>query len=166
MRPPIPLILIGLLTFSPGVLSAEIYLEGISILGAKKKAFVTLDGENLAVSPGEALGDWLVERIEPRSIFLRKPAPEGQPEGELKELELHNRLAEEPAASPPLAITPPSPFGAPAEGSQAVPLPPVEPFQPRRIAPEDVPPGHHVVNTPFGDVLVKDQPEPPVPPGQ
>jgi hypothetical protein len=72
------------------------YLEGISILGNKKVAYLSIEGKKIAVSEGEeivvsedvALGKWWVVRIEQGSILLKTKV------GITKELRLDNRLPE------------------------------------------------------------------------
>jgi len=72
------------------------YLEGISILGNKKIAYLSIEGKKIAVSEGEeivvsedvALGKWWVVRIEQGSILLKTKV------GITKELRLDNRLPE------------------------------------------------------------------------
>jgi hypothetical protein len=144
--------LTALILFSLPVAGADIYLEGISMLGAKKKAFLSVDGEKLSVEAGESIDeDWQIERIEQRSIWLRGKGENA----ELRELSLHSSLGE--GAKEPMVVTTPAnnPFSSPSKipPNQEQPV-----FQPRRIDPKDVPAGHHVMSTPFGDVLVKDQP--------
>jgi hypothetical protein len=131
------------------VAATEIVLEGISTLGSNKKAFLSVDGQKVAIGAGEKVGKWTVEKIEQRSIFLRS----ADDPNELKELELQSRLSENPAPAGAIHLPPNSaPFAPPANPTP----PPATTFQPPRIDPKTVPPGHHIVSTPFGDVLVKD----------
>ena len=148
----------GVWAISLPVLSADIYLEGISILGVKKTAFLSVDNEKVEVVEGDAVSEWVVEKINQRSIFLRGKTSEGSKEkGELKELALHSRLGENvvPSGESEQVAAP----AAPKES--AIPQPSTVPqtFKPPRIDPKTVPPGHHIVSTPFGDVLVKDSVE-------
>ncbi|MCP4696366.1 MAG: hypothetical protein GY862_05915 [Gammaproteobacteria bacterium] len=161
-------LLAGLLLWavSLNAYSADIFLEGISILGAKKNAFVSIDGEKASVAKGDSVGDeWVVDRIERRAIFLRSA------KGEIKELPLHGRLGETAAPAQPSPPGPPmfpteNPFAKALQQSRAAAKQPADPnkprpkFQPRRIPDDEVPPGHRKVSTPFGDVLVKDPPKP------
>jgi len=191
------------------------YLEGISILGNKKVAYLSIEGKKIAVSEGEeivvssdvTLGKWWVVRIEQGSILLKTKV------GITKELRLDNRLpeVEEKLVSPlptpdteqfsdsetldtettqPLSIdeteTTEPPLIDETETTQP-PLtdeteiskkdetdyrvvrtpfctftvknnvPPPIPDKLPPIAEDEIPPGHHLVQTPFGYFIVKDQ---------
>lgn len=110
--------------------SAEIFLEGISILGSKRSAFVSEKGQKYSVVPGDKLGEWVVVKIQNRSITLRGK------DGKLKDLPLHTTLASET----------PKAEDDEAEASK---------FEPRVIDDEEVPAGYKKVTTPFGDILVQ-----------
>ncbi|MEM7018496.1 MAG: hypothetical protein AAF512_14285 [Pseudomonadota bacterium] len=112
---------------------ADVYLEGISILGSKRSAFVSENGQKFSVAKGDKLGQWIVEKIENRSIILRGK------DGKLKELALHTTLASE----------------APKQGLQGEQTADGS-FKPRFIKDEEVPEGYRKVATPFGDILVQE----------
>ncbi len=132
--------------YTQGAPAAEIFLEGVTILGPKRTAHLSVDGKKDNYHEGDKVGDWMVERIEPRMVHMKTP------DGATVTMDLQTRLSEVPP-KPTEPLTPP-PSGA------AVPPPPGEQkpvFQPKRIEDKDVPPGHRRVRTPFGDVLVKDE---------
>jgi hypothetical protein len=160
----------------------DMSLEGIVILGAQKSAVVLNNGKQVTVKAGDTLGEWTVDAIEARQIFLRNI------KGERKELKLKTNLNaatpspdNKPAdgmagmgmqqgmnAAPPI---PPAnnPFAAAAAANaaaakNATPAPPTgqpagQGFQPKVIEDKDIPAGHRRIRTPFGDVLVKDPPQ-------
>lgn len=168
-----------------GALAAdEMSLEGIVLLGAQKSAVVQNNGKQVTVKEGDTLGEWTVNAIEARQVFLRNA------KGERKELKLKTNLSTA-ASSPPTA----APDNKPAEGMGMTgmgmagmnPVPPAnnpfaaaaaaqaaaakketaapstgqptgQGFQPKVIEDKDIPAGHRRVRTPFGDVLVKDPP--------
>ncbi len=165
------------------VLAADdMSLEGIVILGQQKSAVVLNNGKQVTVKAGDTLGEWTVDAIEARQVFLRSA------KGERKELKLKTNLN---------AAGTPSPENKPADGmagmgmqqgmNAAPPIPPAnnpfaaaaaanaaaakketsspstgqpagQGFQPKVIEDKDIPAGHRRVRTPFGDVLVKDPP--------
>ena len=157
----------------------DMSLEGIVILGAQKSAVVLNNGKQVTVKAGDTLGEWTVDAIEARQVFLRNV------KGERKELNLKTNLnaatpsPDKPAdgmtgmqgmnAAPPV---PPAnnPFAAAAAANAAAakgatPAPATgqpagQGFQLKVIEDKDIPAGHRRVRTPFGDVLVKDQPPP------
>ncbi|ALG67430.1 hypothetical protein [Beggiatoa leptomitoformis] len=118
------------------VLAADnLYLEGVSILGSKKNAYISFNGGQVTVNEGDALGTWTVTKIDSRAVSLSAT------NGEVKELPLHTQMSiETPTATP-----------TPAQN------PPVNPNL--TVIPDDkVPAGHRKIRTPFGDVIVKDEP--------
>lgn len=152
----------------------DIFLEGIMMLG-EKSAIVLNNGKQLTVKTGDTVGEWTVEAIEARQIFLKNT------KGERKELKLKTNLnasvpatptpatpADKPADAMTGMTAPSNPFAAAAAANAAaakkeVPAPPTgqppgQTFQPKIIEDKDIPPGHRRVRTPFGDVLVKDPP--------
>jgi hypothetical protein len=163
------------------VAAEEMSLEGIVILGQQRSAVVLNNGKQITVKAGDALGDWTVDAIEARQLFLRNV------KGERKELKLKTNLN---AAAPtdakttegmsgmgmqtqgmttnPPSLSPNNPFAAAAAAQAAAaknvtPAPPTgqptgQGFQPKKIEDKDIPAGHRRVTTPFGDVLVKDPP--------
>lgn len=147
-----------LLTLPFSLPAADIYLEGISILGTKKTAYVMLNNEKISVEPGDSVDTWTVETIGQRAITLRGAAKEDGTPGEIRELLLHDRLNETP--EPP---QPDNPFARALQEQQANQAntpqqnkPENTAFKPRQIPDDQIPEGHHRVRTPFGDVLVKD----------
>ena len=122
--------------FSTQLLAADIYLEGISVLGKKKTAHLVVDGAQMSAREGEYVGDWQIVEIASRAVTLQ--SDEGT-----SVLPLHSRLDpnQEPVAEPPTAVNPPP---TPAQ-------------QLRVIDDADVPEGYRKVRTPFGDLLVKNK---------
>ncbi len=142
-----------LLSFSSLLPAADesLVLEGVGILGQYRYAFVKYKKQSIRVVPNEHLDDWVIEKIEPRSIFVRNKK---QNNGELLEFNMDSINIE-----PPPPSTPAIPTLANAPNKSATPSVTAKPqpaFKPRVIKDEDVPPGHRRVRTPFGDVLVKD----------
>lgn len=120
-------------TYSWTCWAQEIYLEGVSVLGDKKVAYMVVDGNKVAVEEGEEVANWKVNRIERRVISLISP------EGKETELQLNTnlKLSEEKTAEP-------------VTNNVNAPMIP-------EIKDEDVPPGYRKVKTPFGDyVILKD----------
>lgn len=160
------------------VAADDMSLEGIVILGQQKSAVVLNNGKQITVKAGDALGEWTVDAIEARQVFLRSA------KGERKELKLKTNLAagtSSPENKPAdgmagmqqgMNATPPpvnNPFAAAAasaaaaKGTTSAPAagqPAGQGFQPKIIEDKDIPAGHRRVKTPFGDVLVKDPPPP------
>lgn len=153
----------------------DIFLEGIVMLG-EKSAIVLNNGKQVTVKTGDTLGDWTVDAIEARQIFLKNT------KGERKELKLKTNLNATAPAAPPAdkpadgmaqqgMTAPTNPFAAAAAANAAAakketPAPPTgqpagQTFQPKVIEDKDIPAGHRRVRTPFGDVLVKDPPTSP-----
>ena len=179
-------LLMMLITVNTSWGEEESYLEGISILGAKKIAYLSimgnkipiLEGETLPFGEGEAVETWQVVRIERKSVVLLK-----MNDGLVEELRLDSRLPvpatkeaevdllqplpdEIVATSPtnpknevlPGYRTVRTPFGSFTVRDDTYPLPLNQPSPTKpTIAETEVPPGHHVVQTPFGDFIVKDQ---------
>lgn len=165
----------------------ESFLEGISVLGDKKIAYLSIDGnkisiherEEITLSVGEAVQTWQVVRIEQGSVLLKSD------KGLVTELRLDSRLpspeteATEYVQQPPIAQeteTPPvntdnevpsgsrvvrTPFGdfIVKDDAPAPTSPSIKPLdnQPTKTDEAEVPPGHHIVRTPFGDFIVKDK---------
>jgi len=148
-------ILTFFLSFSASCFAEDtLILEGVSIIGSYKTAFLSVNGTKISLNKGDYAGGWRIEEVEPRLIKLRSD------KGEAKELALQSRLSEVP---PKQAETPQPNNGdnnanntPPADGEKDKNAP--QPFQPRQIDDKDVPAGHHKVRTPFGDVIVKDNP--------
>lgn len=143
-------------TAPPAPTAEGLYLEGISVLGPKRTAHLVYQGESLSLKPGEAVGEWIVEKIEQRSVLLRPANAPEDADVKLKQLSLHDRIDGAPAA--PQA---PNPFAAAVESQAKSTEPPeINKFKPRRIPDDQIPPGQRRIRTPFGDVLVKDENQP------
>jgi hypothetical protein len=157
------------------------YLEGISILGEKKIAYISLpggkisvhEGEEITINEGPAKGTWQLVLIKQDSVLFRTQA------GSTAELRLEHRLPlptpnESPTANPnkPLVAQEVTSFDkvTPSITSQAVvgqdnnlntpaPSPPepaaVAANTPSPIEPEEIPSGHQLVKTPFGNFMIK-----------
>jgi hypothetical protein len=153
------------------IAAEDMSLEGIVILGQQKSAVVLNNGKQVTVKAGDALGEWTVDAIEARQIFLRNV------KGERKELKLKTHLttgnpSDKPADGMGMQGMPAAPVNNPfaaaaaanaaaAKGATPAPAtgqPAGQGFQPKVIEDKDVPAGHRRVRTPFGDVLVKDPP--------
>jgi len=157
---------------------AENYLEGISVLGKEKIAYFSIDGNNLSVHEGEkmviseneAQGIWQVVRIKQGSVLLKTKA------GITKEFRLDSRVhqdtekttdesqqAEEEvethgnASLQPKYRTVRTPFGH-FTIREEMPFSHSPPLSDKpTLAEDEVPLGHHIVRTPFGDFIVKDR---------
>lgn len=113
----------------------EIYLEGISVLGAEKNAYISMKGGKVAVSEGDAIGIWRVARIEERSVFLTTE------EGNATELPLYSRL---PISS--ISLEERTILEALPKDSSAPPA-----------KTEETLAGYHKLHTPFGDFIVEEE---------
>ncbi len=164
------LIISAALLLSAPTWAADISLEGVTILGSKKTAYLMVDGEKQAVKIGDAIADWKVTDITPRMVKLRNA------EGVEQEVGLHSQEAMPAEAAPantPVENAAPTPqpnvpvdnpfTRAIQEGlkngtiQEKPEIPPAQRFQPRQIPDDQIPPGHRRVRTPFGDILVKEQ---------
>jgi hypothetical protein len=146
------LIILCTCLFSTSVISSEIFLEGISILGNKKSAFISIDGNTITAKEGDLVADLTIERIEPKLLYLRSS------KGELSELGLHSTVVSTPSVAPIPKNT--NPFAEALKAKEnnldnpTEEKPKTQTFKPRRIADEDVPEDKRRVRTPFGDVLI------------
>ena len=126
----------------------EVYLEGISVLGNIKKAYVVMDEGQMSVEKGDELGQWVIDEIQQRAIVLSNAR------GETQILELYSKLSIAPDAEPVEQNTT-------EDNTEALEIlqkmPDGNPFasQPQ-IADADIPAGKRKVSTPFGDFLVDD----------
>jgi hypothetical protein len=159
------------------------YLEGISILGEKRIAYISLpggkisvtEGEEITINEGQAKGTWQVVLIKQDSVLFRTQA------GSSAELRLDHRLPlptphESPTAHPdkPLvaqevtstekatpSITSPEVVGqdkkpdTPAPSASEPPAAAAAANTPSPIEPEEIPSGHQLVKTPFGNFMIK-----------
>lgn len=130
------------------VQAEEVYLEGISVLGNIKKAYVVMDEGQMSVEKGDELGQWVIDEIQQRAIVLSNAR------GETQILELYSKLNIVPDAEPVEQ-------NATEDNTEALEIlqkmPDGNPFasQPQ-IADADIPEGKRKVSTPFGDFLVDD----------
>lgn len=143
----------------------EMYLEGISVVGKEKSAYLSLTGEKFQVHEGETVGDWKVAKIEQHSIFFTTE------QGKTTELRLYNRLplskksatgegATEPGVienSPDVKIDEDETAATTNDQTSSIEREQVE--KTKTTSPsestETVPPGYRKVHTPFGDFVVK-----------
>lgn len=124
----------------------EMYLEGISVLGKDKSAYLSMKGGKIQVHVGERVGSWKVARIEERSVFLTTD------KGETTELPLYSRL---PVSNNQENENEESPEVGDKKGEADKPEKEAE-HSPMTNVPE-VPPGYRKVHTPFGDFVVKEE---------
>jgi len=139
----------------------DIYLEGISSIGKQRVAYLFVNKTKFSLQEGENFTRWKVTRIGQRSIFL------ADIKGKETELVLHNRLSPEsldgmiPVAA--MSAESAAPANSPKTPSQSDSQP--ESKSDKNPPVEDVPPGYRKVQTPFGEVVVKDdKPSVAVPP--
>lgn len=144
----IPVYLLALLVIPYTVWGEDIYLEGISVVGAKKQAYLSLDGIRVVVSEGEAIGSWQVQQIIHKAVLLSTE------NGKQTTLALHTRLIPMEEKGAHLEVSLP----IPEEPVEVIVEPPPVPEipQPQEISDEEIPPGHRKVHTPFGDFIVKE----------
>lgn len=130
----------------------ELFLEGISIFGTKKIAFLKLKGGKTIVKEGDRIAEWTVETIEPRSVLLKDK------DGKTITVELHTNI---PPLPPSMTTQVPNAAPPAMSGMQSTPVPANQgtTFQRPVVADQDVPPGHRKVRTPFGDFVVPEKPE-------
>lgn len=129
----------------------DIYLEGISSVGKQKVAYVFVNETKFSLKEGENLTRWKITRIGQRSIIL---ADSG---GKETELVLHNRM-------PPEPVTEMSAENTPSDKPVATDAKSDKKSDKNQDAKStgDVPAGYRKVQTPFGEVVVKeDKPLPP-----
>jgi hypothetical protein len=143
----------------PTAWAEEFYLEGITTLGAKKSAYLSMKGGKIAVREGESIGTWQVVRIEHNAVTLST----GQ--GVTTELPLHTRFesnlssVEFPAASEEQQVETEDEKLAFSEGmakfagnsqlqDSSTPPTTVDP---------SIPAGYRKIQTPFGEVIVEEK---------
>ncbi|OQW94071.1 MAG: hypothetical protein BWK79_07805 [Beggiatoa sp. IS2] len=145
----------------PMAWAEDFYLEGVTTLGAKKSAYLSMKGGKITVREGESIGTWQVVRIERNAVVLST----GQ--GVTTELPLHTRF------DIPSTINSKSPFsdGPTTEIDEEEVLPEGMTESPedsqftdlsmpsRHLTTTDstIPAGYRKVHTPFGDVLVEEK---------
>lgn len=161
----------------------ESYLEGISVLGTNKIAYLSIqgnkipmrEGDTFPLSEGDMVETWQVMRIKQGSVILLKmnnglttelrldsrlPLPVSEAEAEMIEsqqphLDDSKMSVKEKTFSGYRIVR--TPFGS-FTITDDTPIPPSQPLPAKPMITEgDVPPGHHIVQTPFGDFIVKDQ---------
>ncbi len=122
----------------------ESFLEGISVLGDKKIAYLSIDGNKISIHEGEeitlsvdeAVETWRIVRIEQGSVLLKSE------NGLATELRLDSRL--------------PTPETEATEDQQQPFLVQEAETPPVKNTNNEVPPGSRVVQTPFGHFIIKD----------
>lgn len=122
----------------------NIVLEGISAIGDKRTAHFSIDGVKVPLKEGENVGEWIIAKINKRSVMLRDPANSAGKDAPLTEMSIHTPV-------PLVSATP--------NKANDKPTPPPGPT----LIPDDqIPPGQRRVRTPFGDILVpiKDESKP------
>lgn len=149
----------------PTVGAEEFYLEGITTLGAKKSAYLSVKGGKMTVREGESIGTWQVVRIERQTVILATD------QGITTELALHTRfdnnssvptdMDHSPVMEAPVVETTDENTSSEevAEFSENTSLPAANP--PTTLATatnhHGVPAGYRKVQTPFGAVLVEEK---------
>ncbi|NJO14202.1 MAG: hypothetical protein HC877_00155 [Thioploca sp.] len=183
------IILITLLFSIPSWGEESSYLEGISILGEKRIAYISLsggkisvtEGDEITINEGKAKGTWQVVLIKQDSVLFKTKA------GSTAELRLDHR-SPLPTPSEPSTAHSAKPLVAPEGESSNEEIPPVTPPEdivqapeaaiqaeerdsqeslPTELAsttvdtstqpppePEEIPPGHQLVKTPFGTFMI------------
>ncbi len=140
------------LMVNPAVaMTDDIYLEGISSVGKQRVAYLFVNKAKFVLKEGENFTRWKVTRIGQRSIFL------SDIKGKETELVLHNRLPPESDGVMPVAAMS-AENSAPANSSTTSSQsdsPPENKSDKNQIV-EELPPGYRKVQTPFGEVVVKD----------
>ena len=157
----------------------ESYLEGISVIGKEKIAYLSIkgskipvkEGEKLTFSRGSGLGTWRVVRIKKSSVVLKAQGSDLE-----EELHLHSRLPLPQQEVPQLTKTTEAspndennalyrlvrtPFGnfVMRDNAPITQTSTPKTDQPSNTTPtdEEAPPGHRVVRTPFGNFIAKDE---------
>jgi hypothetical protein len=130
----------------------DIYLEGISSLGKQRVAYVFINAAKFSLKEGENLTRWKITRIGQRSIVLADAG------GKETELVLHNRLPPEPSEASMVATSENPPDTKSDKDAKA--------NKDHAQASEDVPAGYRKVQTPFGEVVVRDDKPLPSPPAE
>lgn len=153
----------------PTVWAEDLYLEGITTLGAKKSAYLSVKGGKITVREGESIGSWQVLRIERNRVVLSS----GQ--GVTTELALHTRFDNSlPSAITESALEHPvemrdeearlleeieaiSENTQPLNSSVASNHPTAVAHPTTATADNMIPAGYRKIHTPFGDVLVEEK---------
>ena len=170
------------------------YLEGISILGEKRIAYISLsggkisvtEGDEITINEGKAKGTWQVVLIKQDSVLFKTKA------GSTAELRLDHRLPLPPPSESSTAHSV-KPLVTTEEESSDGEIPPVTPSEaivqapeaviqteeqdsqeslPTELVsttvdtstqpptePEEIPPGHQLVKTPFGTFMINSKEE-------
>jgi hypothetical protein len=131
----------------------DIYLEGISSLGKQRVAYVFINAAKFSLKEGENLTRWKITRIGQRSIVLADAG------GKETELVLHNRLPPEPSEESMVATSENPPANTQSDKDAKA-------NKDHAQASEDVPAGYRKVQTPFGEVVVRDDKPLPSPPAE
>ncbi len=133
------IILITLLFSLPSWSEESSYLEGISILGEKRIAYISLsggkisvtEGDEITVNEGKAKGTWQVVLIKQDSVLFKTKA------GSTAELRLDHRLPL-PTPSEPSTANSAKPLAIPEGENSGGEIPPVTPPEDIVQAPEAV----------------------------
>ncbi|MDM8557650.1 hypothetical protein [Candidatus Parabeggiatoa sp. HSG14] len=135
----------------------EDYLEGISVLGEQKIAYFSIKGNQIPVHEGEKItfsGEktWQVIHIEQKLVRLKTD------DGFIKEVQLKSRISIPKTETEQEQIS---------ELQESITEEITETASEKTTTTEEatlektnneVPPGYHIVHTPFGDFVVKDDP--------
>lgn len=164
------LYLLAMLIAPPTWGEEEMYLEGITVLGNHKSAYLSMKEGKATVREGDMVGPWQVTRIKQNSIFLvtnkgestelllhsRLPIPSenSETEVELSEEQLHpdprEGLPEEEEASNETTIK--------SEDSNAQVAKEVSSEVSSQE--KEIPKGYRKVRTPFGEIIVPEETSP------
>jgi hypothetical protein len=148
----------------PTVWAEDLYLEGITTLGVKKSAYLSVKGGKITVREGESIGSWQVLRIERNRVVLSS----GQ--GVTTELALHTRFDNSlPSAITESALEPPAEMkdeeearlleeiAAISENTQPLNSSVASNHATTATVDNTIPAGYRKIHTPFGDVLVEEK---------
>ena len=163
------------------------YLEGISILGEKRIAYISLpggkisvtEGDEITIHEGKAKGTWQVVLIKQDSVLFRTqagssaelrldhrlplPTPNESPTANLDKPLVAQEMTNSDKATP--SITSPEVIGKDKEFTTPAPSPSEPPVAtttantPPPIKPEEIPAGHQLVKTPFGNFIIESKKE-------
>ena len=135
----------------------EMYLEGISVLGNHKSAYLSMGTGKATVREGDMIGTWRVTQIKQNSIFLSSNT------GKSTELLLHSRLpvpSEEENENnlSEEEMHPDSNEGLPQEEpSEESSITEQDSYAEKSSSTESLPKGYRKVRTPFGEIVVPEQ---------
>ncbi len=133
---------IFILFLSVDAWTEELYLQGVSVIGERKTAYIIsttisqTEKAKITVNEGETIGKWRVVKINPKFVLLNSEL------GEEKQLYLHSNV--------PIQNEEPQTTGNNLKDKK---------FTRSVIPDQDIPPGYHKIKTPFGDFLVRQKEE-------